>query len=400
MTKLKKITIPFLIFILFFTSLFWVRSSYSQSETEKKAQELQQKIDEYTKKLEQISQQKNTLSSQIQYMNTQISLTTLQIQNTETKIIQTEKEIEKLSEKIEKLNTSLDFLTKVLLNKIVEGYKRRQLSFFNIFLDSENASILTNRLKYIKIVQEKDRRFAVQVQQAKVNFEEQKILREEKKKQLDDLKVTLEGQKNKLSSQKSAMQKLLEITKNDEKVYQELLTKARAEYAAIQAIVAGAGTETKLQEVKNGETIATLIPGASCNSSSEHLHFIIQENGKVINPLDRLKPVDYKNCSGSSCDSGDGDPVNPSGSWDWPLNSPIKIHQGYGSTWAIKNTWVGRIYNFHNGIDITGSSAEVKAVADGTLYRGSYSVGCPLLYVKLVHKDSNTTTLYLHVYSK
>jgi murein DD-endopeptidase MepM/ murein hydrolase activator NlpD len=76
------------------------------------------------------------------------------------------------------------------------------------------------------------------------------------------------------------------------------------------------------------------------------------------------------------------------------------MYQGYGNTWAVKNTWVGRIYNFHNGIDIIGSSTEVKAVADGTLYRGSYSVGCPLLYVKLAHKDSNITTLYLHVYAK
>ena len=64
----------------------------------------------------------------------------------------------------------------------------------------------------------------------------------------------------------------------------------------------------------------------------------------------------------------------------------------------MRNTWVGRIYSFHNGIDITGSSSNVYAVADGTLYRGSYAVGCTLSYAKLAHKDSNVATLYLHVY--
>ncbi|MFQ5452460.1 MAG: hypothetical protein ACE5DQ_02770, partial [Candidatus Paceibacterota bacterium] len=64
------------------------------------------------------------------------------------------------------------------------------------------------------------------------------------------------------------------------------------------------------------------------------------------------------------------------------------------------NTWAGRIYRFHNGVDIIGSSSNVRAVNDGVLYRGSYSVGCALQYVRLVHKDSNVSTLYLHVYAQ
>jgi murein DD-endopeptidase MepM/ murein hydrolase activator NlpD len=93
-------------------------------------------------------------------------------------------------------------------------------------------------------------------------------------------------------------------------------------------------------------------------------------------------------------DSG-GDTWNPSGSWDWPISPTIQFHQGYGVTWFVRAYgW----YSFHNGIDISGSSDNAYAVADGILYRGSYSVGCALSYVKLAHKDSNVATLYLHVY--
>ena len=177
-----------------------------------------------------------------------------------------------------------------------------------------------------------------------------------------------------------------------------MLEQARAEYTAIQGIIAGAGTETKLREVKKGDAIASVISGASCNSSGGHLHFIIQDNGAVVNPFAYLKSVDYSNCSGSSCGSSDGDSFSPSGSWDWPLNPPIELEQGYGSTWGVRNTWVGRIYSFHNGIDINGSSNTVSSVADGELYKGSYAVGCALSYVKVVHKESNIVTFYLHVY--
>ncbi|HLC94439.1 MAG TPA: hypothetical protein VJH96_02635 [Patescibacteria group bacterium] len=394
----RKIIFPvLLVFLLFFYSL--TPRVSSQSETEKRQEELGVKIEEYTRKLSALESEKNTLSSQINYMDTQISITTFRIQQTEENIVKTTEEIGKLTKKVDDLNSSLDYLSTVMIQKIIEGYKAGKTDFFDMFLDEKNLGTLVNRFKYLKVTQNNDQRIAFQAQQAKVNFEEQKELREEKKKKLDELKITLGRQKIALNEQRIAKERLLEVTKNDEKIYQDLLAKARAEYAAIQGIIAGKGTEVKLRDVVRGDAIATVISGRSCNSSGSHLHFITQENNNVVNPFQYLKPVEYNNCSGSSCGSGDGDGFNPSGSWEWPLSPIIKMNQGYGTTWAVRNTWVGRVYNFHNGIDIIGSSDKVSAVADGTLYRGSFSVGCSLHYVKLVHKDSNVSTLYLHVYA-
>ncbi len=373
-------------------------SSLAKAQNCSSKESCEKLIQEYEQKLTGLRDQKNTLSSQIQYMDTQIYLTTLRIQDTEQKIIRTEEEIGKLSGKIEGLNSSLDYLSKVLLRKITEGYKRREVPIVSYFLDSQNTSTLLSRIKYAKVAQENDSRIAFQVQQAKLNFEEQKDLREQKKAELDELKVKLDEQKSDLNGQKSSKQKLLTQTQNDERSYQNLLASARAEFAAIQGIVAGAGTEEKMRDVKKGDTIATVIPGSSCNSSGAHLHFIVQAGGSVTNPFNYLKSVDNSNCSGSSCGSGDGDPFNPSGNWDWPIPPTITYYQGYGETWAVRNSWVGQIYSSHNGIDIRGSSDTVSAVADGELYRGSYAVGCTLSYVKLKHKDSDTSTLYLHVY--
>ena len=387
----KKITL----LLIFIFSLLFSQSVYSQQN----AGDVAKKIEEYQQKLNQLTQQRNTLSSEIQYMTLQINLTTLKIQETEEKINSTQKEIEILSSRIKGLDTALSHLSKLLLKKVVEGYKNKPISFFDLLFDSQNANDFISRVKYLKTAQANNQKLLVQVQETKLNFEEQKGLREEKQIELNKLETQLNRQRDDLDNQKAAKQKLLNLTQNDERIYQRLLEQARAEYAAIQGIISGAGTETKLREVKRGKNIASIIPGASCNSSGGHLHFIIQEGGTVSNPFNYLKSVDHSNCSGSACGSSDGDSFNPSGGWDWPLNPAIELEQGYGNTWAARNTWVGRIYSFHNGIDINGSSNSVLSVAEGELYRGSYSVGCALPYMKLVHKDSNIVTFYLHVYS-
>ncbi|MDO8610278.1 MAG: hypothetical protein Q7R95_07045 [bacterium] len=390
----KKIFLLFSIFIFLFVAHKVMSLDCDQiSDTSQRVTCLENKIAD-------LGHTANTLNSEISYMNSQISLTTSKIQQTEDKINSTEKEINSLGSRIEGLDTSLNFLSKSLLSRVAEGYKQRSVSLFNLIFDSINASDLIDRIKYMQTAQNNNQKILVQVQETKLNFEEQKKLREEKIKQLDDLRATLANQKNALENQQIAKKNLLTATNNDEKTYQRLLSQARAEYAAIQGIIAGVGTETKLREVKKGEIIASVISGASCNSSGGHLHFIVQQNNTVVNPFDYLKSINYKNCSGSSCDSGDGDPFNPSGNLDWPLNPTIELSQGYGSTWAVRNTWVGRIYSFHNGIDINSSSNNVIAIADGTLNRGSYALGCTLSYTKLVHKDSNISTLYLHTYTQ
>jgi peptidoglycan hydrolase CwlO-like protein len=201
-------------------------------------------IEEYESKLTGIRAQKNTLSSQIQYFDTQIYIATTRIRETELKVKQTEEEIVSLGEKIDGLNTSLDYLGKVLIRKIAEGYKRKQTTIIDLVVDSNNAMSLSNQLKYIQISQDNDRRIAFQVQQAKTNFEEQKTLREKKKIELADLQVTLNLQRASLDTQKTSKEKLLVDTNNDENTYQNLLSQARSQLSAFSTYVQSSGADS------------------------------------------------------------------------------------------------------------------------------------------------------------
>lgn len=236
MTTRSFFKIFLLVIFLFFFLPVGVFSQVCRDEMD-----CQNKIKEYEEKLVQLSQQKKTLSEELRYLDTQISLTTLKIQQTQQAIEKLEEEIGKISEKIDNINQSLDFLTQIFLKKIVEVYKRRQINFFDIFLDSSNAVVLNKRFKYLKIAQDNDQRMIVKFQKTKINFEEQKLLREDKKKELDNLKMQLVSQKKELNNQQMAKKRLLEITQNDEAVYQRLLKEAHNQLQSFKSFIRRVG---------------------------------------------------------------------------------------------------------------------------------------------------------------
>jgi peptidoglycan hydrolase CwlO-like protein len=391
MKSIKKI----LLFVILIASLITVLPSFSnnlqvsgQDSINQRLQELSNEIERYQAEIARLQSEANTLRNQIAQYDAQIRLTQLKIAETEEKILL-------LGGRIDLIQTSIESLTEAFNNRANRTYKMVRLGKpILMIVTADDLSDIVSSFHYLQKIQEADKDLLDRLGAAQTTYKEEK-------EEQEDLQLQLEEQKSALDVQKAAKSNLLLITRNDEKRYQELLAAARAEFEAIQAIIAGKGDESEVGPINEGEVIASVIPGASCNSSGMHLHFIVSENGNTQNPFSHLRGgVDYENCSGSSCESGDGDPFNPSGSWNWPISPKIKFSQGYGSTWAVRNTWVGRIYQFHNGIDINNESvADVRAVKAGTLFRGSYTGynGCRLRYVRVDHDDSNLDTYYLHI---
>jgi hypothetical protein len=362
---------------------------------------IEEKTSCWESKIAEAQQASITLKSTINILNGQINVLQLQIDQSLSEITFLEKEISELSDRIEGLNYSLDKLTSVLVERVAEHYKRTYTNPIVVFFSKTRFATKLSEFKYLKLAEQQTVDAMERAESQKITYDEQKLLKKQKQDELESKRLQLEGQKNALASKRLAEQNLLIETKNNEAVFQQKLSEAKAEFQAIQAIIAGRGDETEIGHVSSGEKIASVIQGSSCNSSGTHLHFMVSEFGVAKNPFNYLKSgIDYENCSGSSCGSSDGDAFNPSGSWEWPMSSKIQLWQGYGSTWATRNTWVSRIYSSHNGLDFRSlSNTEVKAVQSGTLYHGSFtgSSSCRLRYVRVAHDDSEISTFYLHI---
>ncbi|MEI6532711.1 MAG: C39 family peptidase [Candidatus Roizmanbacteria bacterium] len=238
----RLLLLSILFHLLFFTPIFIYAQDTTSGDSRKA--ELEKKISEYEKKLTETRQQKNSLSSQIQYMDTQIYLTGLRTQETEKRIESTTNEITVLENRIDRLDTSLNNLSKQLLQRVVEGYKKQPVTFFDVILNSDNANSLMNKMKYYRTAQENNQKILMQVQETKLNFEEQKQIREQKKAQLANLKIELDKKKIELTQQQEAKNKLLAVTQNSENEYQRLLEDARRQVDSYKQFFAttGAGT--------------------------------------------------------------------------------------------------------------------------------------------------------------
>ncbi len=348
-----------------------------------------------------------TLKAVLDVLNSKIRLTQAQIKQTTAQIVSLEKDVATLSTVLTDLDKTLAELTKVYLARVRESYLRRDPAPLTLFFSSDSFAKFFTRIRYLSVVKARDQLIISEMETARLNYDAQKNVKIRKQQEVEELKTRLTNQQVNLAAQQRSKNDLLIQTRNDEARYQSLIARAQEELEAINAIIARPCRESKteVRDVSQGEVIAHLIEGQSCNSGGTHLHFIVADRitDKTIvkNPFSFLKAIDdYYNCSGivdKKCVASD--PFNPTGKWDWPLSPTIQLNQGYGETWAVRNTWVGGIYRFHNGLDIEGSNLDVKAVQPGKLYRDTYvgSDNCSLQYVCVDHKDSDVDTFYLHV---
>jgi peptidoglycan hydrolase CwlO-like protein len=346
-------------------------------------------------KIDQTRQQANTLNNTISILNSQIAVQQLQIRQTQLEIDKLVVEIKDLSTQISGLNVSLDHLTASLIERITQNYKQGQQDPFLLLVTSNSLDDFLTRYRYLQIAQRQTTELMKSSETKRLNFDQEKTLKEQKQKEVEQKKALMAKQQAELNQQKSDVQVLLTQTQNDEARYQAELEKTLAEDKAIQSVIAGNGDEEKIRDVNEGETIASIIPGASPCSNGAHLHFEVEKSHTTQNPANYLKSIDGIIWSNSP----DG-PFGFAGDWAWPLNNAARINQGYGMTWYAR---VRRAYGGgpHTGIDMiskTSGDYTVKAVKSGTLYRGSIACGRGRLkYVRVAHKDSDLSSFYLHV---
>ena len=356
-------------------------------------EEKKKEIEELEKKLQETKSEKQTLTNTINGISSKINYTENQIEQTQETITNLETEIKTLDDTIDELDFSLDKISAVFARNVVSDYKRRSQHIgFNLLISDGIPSLLRN-LKYSGAIQNQNISLLKQVVGVQNEISDKKVVKQEKQEQYTDLKDDLVVQERSLESQQAAKQATLRITQNNERRYQSQLANALAELEAIQSIVAGNGSENSVREVSAGDTIASIIRGASTCSNGSHLHFETAISGSHVNP------TSYLNNTSIIWDNAPDTSFGFSGSWPWPVDSPVRITQGYGMTfYAATMRYYGGAP--HTGIDMmpTNGNFTVKAVADGTLFRGSIRCGRGnLRYVKVDHKDSDIDSFYLHV---
>lgn len=404
---LKKFLLTFLLFSFLLPLAHISSVAYAQTPTtagtptptpdkkNEKLGELKGKIAELEKKVAELTDKEKSLSSEISVMENQIKLTQLRISATEQEITELSGDIKAANGKISTLEDSLNDITKVLINRVVATYQVGRIEPIQVLLASNTMTDFLKRANYLRIAQASDKKLMYNTVQARNDYENQKEIFEDKKEKIEGLRSQLEEYNKQIEADKRAKADLLSVTKNDERKYQELLAAARSERDAITGVLATFELKDGTP-VSKGQVIAVVgNSGAPYCSTGAHLHFMVRKNGGIENPANYLKSgANYQYTYGSDQYDYYGT-VNPSGSWDWPLDETIQITQGYGSHGFARSFYSNGI---HDGIDmVSASSSLIKAPKEGTLYKGSTSCrGATMNFVAVDHGEG-IVSWYWHV---
>jgi len=384
MLRLGKNKIKFLILIIVGLFIFGLNNSFIKAQTPPIGQSsgldaIKKQIEETENKINDLQNEKQTLSSQIGVIDNQIKLTELKIDSTQTQISDLTLDIDTATKKIGGLEDSLDSLSKILVNRIRATYMIGSTSPFNLLLSSSGVSDFLTRANYLRIAQAHDKRLIYDTVQAKNDYENQKDIFEDKKLEVERLKGELVGYTAQLDVDKGGKQQLLTVTENDEKKFQDLLAKLKADAASINIAIGNVGDF--LGTVNKGDVIGSV--GSSGCSTGPHLHFEVYtdakvEDGRIIG--NRVNPRSY-------LDNGDYAKPVP--------GYPGSVTTDYGEVYFLGT---------HTGIDIANPfGTPISAIDGGDVYFTSapcsYSIagGSALGKGVIVDHKNGIVSLYWHI---
>ncbi len=391
MKIINKLVSLFLLLTLFSSLLTFSVNAQNYDELADQLKKKQEEIKQVQQQLSQSQAQEKTLKTQLAYIDAQNKLTELKIEETEFQLKKLDKEINDLSGRIERLSTSVDSISQVLLERIVNTYKHSGTTTLDMIFSSRGVTDLLERLKYLQVAQANDKKVLYQLQATKTTYNDQKTDRQTRQEEQEKLKKDLEKYTEQLVEQKKAKDELLRATQNDEKKFQDLLAKLRADTDSISRALAGAGT--KIGSVKKGERIAGI--GMSGCTTGPHLHLEVMtpahvENGVIIGRENKVDPKPY-------IDSGRFAKPNLS-------YTGSDCSQGGSCSNGDITTRFGQVYflGTHAGLDIADFfGASIYVAEDGEAYttqdtKACYLTGTVGKGVFVDHKNG-IVTLYWHI---
>lgn len=402
----KKLSVFFLASLLFF-GIFSLARPYTldpgpflahaqtPEEQERQLQDIQGQIDALTNQLNGAKNQEKTLKGELDYIDNQTKLTQLKISETQFQITKLTSEITDLSGRIDRLSGNVDKLTELLLNRIVSTYKYGNYNTLDLLFSANGFSELLERLKYVQIIQENDKKVLYQLQATKQTYNDQKQDKQTREAQQKKLQADLTNYQQQLADQKQAKTELLRATQNNEAKYQQLITRLQEDADSLTRALAGQGV--KIGPVHKGDRIAGV--GSSGCSTGPHLHFEVMtpahiEDNHIVGSENKVDPKPYldsgqfakvvsnytgnDSCSnGGSCNNGD---------------ISTRFHQWYSILGG----------SYHTGLDIIDPwGTSIYAAADGDAYAFADSKACSLTNTigkgVAIDHHNGTVTLYWHI---
>lgn len=309
--------------------------------------EIEAEIERYETELKVVGAEKKTLQSAINQLELERKKVNAEITKTENLIVATDLEINKLILEISRTERDVSETSDAIASVIRSEYMSSNETLLELLLRHQKLSDFWSSLEAHRNVREI---LAVKVSELnnfKLVLEDQREVRESKRGELSSLKTQYANQNQVLTNNQREQGQLLEVTKKEEKSYQQLLADRKE------------AQEQITRELRNFES---------------QLKFILDPN--TI-------------------------PASGTRVFDWPLKNVIITQYFGGTEFAARNSSVYGGRPYHPGIDLgTPRGTPIHAPLTGTVRAVGNTDAVPgcLSWGKwtLIDHANGLSTLYAH----
>jgi peptidoglycan hydrolase CwlO-like protein len=238
-------------------------SAAERAQLEAEYAKLQEEIAEWEQVLKTTRAKKGSLQGDVTLLNAQIKQAEAQIRQKNLAISDLGTEIQKKSARINSLSSQIDRGRESLAQLLRKTNQINEYSIAEIVLSREGLSELLVDLDTFGEVKSALAQLFVEIREAKGIAEKEKEDLDEKKNQELDAKYVVESKKKTIAQSEAEKKRLLEITKNEEKNYEQVLTER----------------QKRANEIRNALFALRDSAGISFQSALEYATFAEQQTG-------------------------------------------------------------------------------------------------------------------------
>lgn len=215
--------------------------------------EIEREIAQFESQLKEVGAEKKTLQTAINQLELERKKVSAEITKTETLITSTDLEINKLILEISRTETDIKTNQEAIASIIRAEYKDSEQSLIELLLQHDHLSEFWDTFEAHESVRDIMATKVADLNTAKTLLVEKRTQSESKRDQLSSLKNQYTDQNVVLANNKQEQSKLLEVTKNEERNYQQLLSSKRQAKEQIEKEMRD--FESKLQFILDPNTI-------------------------------------------------------------------------------------------------------------------------------------------------
>lgn len=240
--KIKIFVVFLVIFCFCFYSGLQVKSMTSDQANDE-VKEINKEIKSTKDRLKEIGEKKEKYASNIRKKQTEAANLNNQLAILENRLAMTEVEIESIKEEINKVNLEMKKVSVEIANKEDEierekkhiantlklMYKEGDVNTLEILLLNDSLADFLNKFKYLEDINKEMAESLDNLKRYKRELEKNKVVLDEKNEELLNLKSDLEQNMLSLEDERNNKNFILEVTRNSETEYQNLLALAKQE---------------------------------------------------------------------------------------------------------------------------------------------------------------------------